>query len=184
MKFVEPITEKSKVREIKNLMIQDGNLKMVLIFLIGCYTGLRISDILSLEYSTLKENISYITEQKTGKERRIKWHHDVKEVFNQIHDGTQTGYIFTSNSNRNKGKVWSSVYTGKAIKDYCELAGLHGRYNNHTLRKTFAYTLYQDNNHDLVLVQQALNHSKVETTRRYLGTYATETQKAIRNLDF
>ena len=184
MKFVEPIIDTSKVNVIKDLMMEDGKKELALLFYFGCYHGLRIGDILKLTFEDLRNEEFRVIEQKTGKERIIFMPEKVKMLFSEIDSPEKSGLIFVSKSNRNRGAAWSTVYTGNEIKDYCELAGLHGRYNNHTLRKTFAYTLYQNSNHDLVLVQQALNHSKVETTRRYLGTYATETQKAIRNLDF
>ena len=180
MKFVEPIREMEKVVEVMETMLKDGKERLALLFWTGVYTGLRISDILSLTFEDFRKDVIYITEQKTGKEKKIVWNKDVKELFNQIDDRGKTGLIFKSNSNRVKAKnqAWSTVYTGKEIKFYCEAVGLKGRYNNHSLRKTYAYTQYKISNYDIYLVQRLLNHSKVETTYRYLGVYKEEAEKA------
>lgn len=184
MKTVDPIIDKKDVRTIKDMMMADGKTRIALLFYAGVFTGLRISDLIRLKYEDFRKSVVFVTEKKTGKERRIKWQPQLKELFNEIDDGKKTGCVFTSDSNRAKGNLWSYVYTGNVIKAYCELAGLEGRFNNHTLRKTFAYMLYINSGKDLVLVQKALNHSSVVTTRRYLGNYAIETFQAIDSLAF
>jgi integrase len=71
MKRVQPIREKSKIEEIKKIL-RDQNIRNYLMFCIGIYTGLRISDILQLKVKDVK-NQEYLrlTEKKTGKENKI-----------------------------------------------------------------------------------------------------------------
>jgi len=94
MKFVEPIREMEKVVEVMETMLKDGKERLALLFWTGVYTGLRISDILSLTFEDFRKDVIYITEQKTGKEKKIVWNKDVKELFNQIDDREKTGLIF------------------------------------------------------------------------------------------
>lgn len=54
-------------------LAKDGNYKMSLLVAIGCFTGLRISDILSLRWKQILGVSEFtITEKKTGKRRTIR----------------------------------------------------------------------------------------------------------------
>ena len=39
----------------------------------------------------------------------------------------------------------------------------------HSMRKTYAYTIYINNNYDLLTVKEMLGHSCIEETKVYLG---------------
>lgn len=54
-------------------LAKDGNYKMSLLVAIGCFTGLRISDILSLRWKQILYVSEFtIIEKKTGKRRTIR----------------------------------------------------------------------------------------------------------------
>ena len=62
-----------------------------------------------------------------------------------------------------------------------ETAGLNGKLATHSLRKSFAQTVYEESG-DIYLVKELLGHRDVFTTQKYLGvSYATarETVEAI-----
>ncbi|WOO37415.1 tyrosine-type recombinase/integrase [Anaerocolumna sp. AGMB13020] len=71
MNTVEPIREKAVVKDIHDYL-KSRNARDVLMFAMGVYTGLRISDILNLRVRDvrMKEFIS-IREKKTHKEKLI-----------------------------------------------------------------------------------------------------------------
>ena len=54
-------------------LAKDGNYKMSLLIALGCFTGLRISDILALRWKQIL-NVSEFTiiEKKTGKQRTLR----------------------------------------------------------------------------------------------------------------
>ena len=52
---------------------KDGNYKMSLLIALGCFTGLRISDILALRWNQILNTDEFsIIEKKTGKKRMLR----------------------------------------------------------------------------------------------------------------
>ncbi len=64
---------------------KDENYKFCLLVSIGVFTGLRISDLLTLTYSDLLNNETFtLREIKTKKQRSIKVNKDLKEIVSRI----------------------------------------------------------------------------------------------------
>ena len=64
---------------------KDENYKFSLLISIGVFTGLRISDLLTLKYSDLLNGETFsIKEKKTNKVRSIKINKDLKEIVDRI----------------------------------------------------------------------------------------------------
>ena len=71
-------------------LVKDGNYKMSLLIAIGCFTGLRISDILSLRWKQILNVLEFtITEKKTGKRRTIRLNPElqrhISDCYEHIH---------------------------------------------------------------------------------------------------
>ena len=49
MNFVEPIRDRKKIAQIKNLLRGEGRFRDLLLFVVGIYTALRILDLLELQ---------------------------------------------------------------------------------------------------------------------------------------
>ena len=58
MKFVEPIRDKRKIKQVKSILKKTG-FRNYLMFLLGINSGLRISDILKLKVKDVK-NVDFI----------------------------------------------------------------------------------------------------------------------------
>ena len=56
----------------------------------------------------------------------------------------------------------------RVFKNISDAAGLKGAISTHSLRKTFAWTIYRSTK-DILLVRDLLGHSSVRTTQAYLG---------------
>ena len=71
MKTVQPIRDKKKI-DIMKTLLREKDEKYYILFRIGINVGLRVSDILSLKVSDVRER-SHVTiiEKKTGKTRRF-----------------------------------------------------------------------------------------------------------------
>lgn len=68
----------------------------------------------------------------------------------------------------------------KHLKLVCEYLGLEG-IGTHSFRKRFATNVYLDNNYNIELVRQLLQHSSVNTTQRYIGIGSQVLEEAIQN---
>jgi len=68
MKYVQPIRDLKKIEELK-VIFHKQNYRNFFLFLFGINTGLRISDILKMKVSDVRDRTHItIQEQKTGKE--------------------------------------------------------------------------------------------------------------------
>ena len=165
MEFVEPIRNAKKVKEIGEYIRNKNGEKYDWLYSIGIYSGLRISDILTLKVKDVKQKRSIkIREKKTGKERYFPINPELKLLINKYcinkHDNE---YLF---HNRN-GNPISRQYAYRIIHE----AGLKNGIDHlgtHTLRKTFGYHFYTQKK-DIVLLQKILNHKDPSITLRYIG---------------
>jgi integrase len=177
MNFVEPIRDPAMVEDIANYL-KKTNERNYIMFLCGIYTGLRISDILKLKVSDVKNrnNIS-IREKKTQKQRIFEINPLLKrELATYVYDKEPDEYLIQSRQNYNKPLTRSMAYKilqGVAEQFNLECIGCH------TLRKTFGYHFYRQYK-DVVTLQRILNHSHPGITLRYIGIEQESINKAIK----
>ena len=133
-------------------------------------SGLRVSELLSLERAQVNLNKGVITVfGKGAKERRVPVadyaieyiKEYIKDVRSKV-DINHSKYLFLSK----KGEPLSRVYFFKQVKKYSELAGIKTNVSPHTLRHSFATHLL---NHgaQLRIVQSMLGHTNIATTQIY-----------------
>ena len=86
-------------------------------------------------------------------------------------------YLFQSYRNINEAMRRDQAY--KIINRAGRSCGLSGKIGTHSLRKTFALTMYKALNNDLIQTQRALGHVKVDSTAHYLEASQEIVNKAI-----
>lgn len=137
--------------------------------------GLRISDILKLKLSDIvKDGERYrldITEQKTGKKRTFTVPMAIYlYIANYCHENQiapdQTIFPITERA------------VQKQLKLVCDYLGYEG-ISTHSFRKWYATEIYNNADHDIVLVQQLLQHSSTSVTQRYIGIEPERVENAI-----
>lgn len=79
MNFVQPIRDPETIQDIKDYL-KDKNPRDYIMFLIGIYTGLRISDILRLRVKDVSGSHISIREKKTNKQKRIYMAPELKKA--------------------------------------------------------------------------------------------------------
>ena len=156
-------------------LAKDGNYKMSLLIALGCFTGLRISDILALTWEQILNTEEFtITEKKTGKKRVLRLNPQlqkhIQECHEHIHPLKDTSYILVSQ----KGTVFTIQRINVILKEIKKKYRLKVKnFSCHSLRKTFGRQVYNMNseNSELALVKlmELFNHSSVAITKRYLG---------------
>lgn len=167
MNTVDPIRDIEQIRKMKDYLLT-RNYRDYLLFILGINTGLRISDLLNLKVSDVKDKYHIIIkEQKTGKEKKFMLSDQMRlEIERYIEHKGAGEYLFNSKRNRSASIDRTMAY--KILNEAAEATGLETKIGTHTLRKTFGFHLYQQKK-DVALLQYLFNHSSPSVTLRYIG---------------
>ena len=156
-------------------LAKDGNYKMSLLIALGCFTGLRISDILSLRWNQVLDTDEFtIIEHKTKKKRTIRVNLQLKKHIRDCYEHIQPVGINAPILISQKGTVFSIQRINEVLKEIKRKYRLQiGNFSCHSLRKTFGRQVYNMNSDSselaLVKLMELFNHSSVSITKRYLG---------------
>jgi integrase len=153
-----------------------GEYKFCLLISTGVFTGLRISDLLTLKYKDLiNKDILTITEKKTKKVRSIKLNPDlsalVQRIYKKLNLSNPNPYIFL---NRFGNKPIDKSYVNVKLKEIFSnnRIKIDGNISSHIFRKTLGRRVMELNNfsnESLVLLMELFGHSSMSITKRYLG---------------
>ena len=137
--------------------------------------GLRISDILNLKLTDIvRDRGRYrldIIEQKTQKGRYFTVPREVVSFLNDyaLENNIQPTELLFPISKRAVQKHLHLV---------CDYLG-YENISTHSFRKFFATNIYQENNYNIVLVMELLQHSSPAITQRYIGLSRQEVEYAL-----
>jgi len=167
LKCVEPIRNKQQIDKMKDFLTKH-NLRDCLLFVLGINSGLRISDLLLLKISDVKdkERIS-LREKKTGKTKDFPIADTCKKVINEyLSDGDKKDdWLFKSKRGQ---KPITRIQAYRIINQAARAVGITDAIGTHTLRKTFGYWAYKQGA-DVTRIQKLLNHSAPSVTLAYIG---------------
>ncbi len=171
-------------------LAKDGNYKMSLLIAIGCFTGLRISDILALRWNQILSVDEFtVIEKKTGKQRTLRLNPQlrkhIQECYEQIKPIGVKAPILVSQ----KGTIYTVQAINRILKEVKKKYRLKVKnFSCHSLRKTFGRQVYNMNseNSELALIKlmELFNHSNVAITKRYLGLRQEEILETYDVLSF
>lgn len=166
MNYVQPIKSKAKIDEIESIL-EAWHRKYRIMFLMGIYSGLRISDILPLKVKDVygKDHID-IREKKTRKAKRFRINRNLAEALSRYCIGRpEDSYLIPSGGRAHKSLGSRRAYD--VIKEAGEKAGMESL-GTHSMRKTFGFHYYQQTG-DIVTLQKIFNHATTQITLRYIG---------------
>jgi integrase/recombinase XerD len=133
------------------------------------YTGMRVSEALGMRLKDMVKDGEYYVFQIRGKGNKprtamIKCEHIVHDLEEWMgYRSSESMLLFQSRT----GKPLTQAYVSYIMDKILLHAGIRKEKNGaHMLRHTFATLLYQKN-HDLILVQEALGHADLNTSRIY-----------------
>lgn len=180
--MIEPIKDKEVVREIIQYLKND-NERNAIMFGLGVFCGLRISDILNLRVKDVRKKWNLkIKQQKTSKPLDIVLNRELKKIIDDYtEDMKDTDYLIKSRTGSNRAISRTQAY--RIMKQIEKELGLN-KMGCHTTRKTFAYRLYMDNKKDIGLVQKALGHQSSATTLTYIGVDKERVNDAISKIRY
>lgn len=181
MKFVQPIRNKEKISEME-AVLKDKELKYWVMFNIGIFAGLRISDILPLKVKHVR-GMNHITliEEKTEKEKRFEVNPVLKKVLREYCAGKDDEeYLIRSRQGGNKPITRDMAY--KVLRQAAKQVGLDG-IGTHSMRKTLGFHLFKKCR-DIEIIRKMYSHSSGAVTRRYIGIEQDTIDEAIRGIRY
>lgn len=147
------------------------------------YTGIRVSEALNIKIKDISNDENHFIIQVKGKGNKprivmiLKTHIEIllnNWITQKSNLGLKSEYIFCNF----KDKILTQAYVSRCIEQILSYAGIRKEKNGaHMLRHSFATLLYQKSL-DLVLVQEALGHSNISTSRIYTHFDTTRLKKA------
>ena len=139
--------------------------------------GVRISDILKLRFcDIIKDGNRFrldISEQKTDKARTFTVPAEIREFIDQYRINNRI-------SKQQRLFDLSERQIQKHLKAACDYLGLVG-ISTHSFRKYFATQIYINNDYNIELVRQLLQHSSAAVTQRYIGIQQKQIETALQN---
>jgi len=173
----EPIRDPRKIEEMEDYYIAKKQFRNYVLFVLGTYTALRISDLLSLQWKHIynfnkKTFFSHldITERKTEKTKKIALHEDViialKFYLSILPNCTGETWLFPS-----RKKARPSISRQQAYRIIYEAAReveIQGNISPHSMRKTLGYHAWKAGV-SLTLISTLYNHASEKQTMVYCG---------------
>lgn len=167
----------------KLLSVVDGKYKerdyAILTLFLNC--GMRLSELVSIDYNDIKSDNSLTIIGKGNKERKVYLNKACIDAVNaymkvRAHDGVKDKALFlSSRSQRISVKTVQHI-----VYSYLDKAGLGDRgLSVHKLRHTAATLMYQHGNVDVLLLKEILGHENLGTTEIYTHVSDDAAKKAI-----
>ncbi|ARD47585.1 tyrosine-type recombinase/integrase [Sporosarcina sp. P33] len=184
MNSVEPIREDEDVVAMANYL-KERNERDYVMFLVGIYTGLRISDILPLRAADVEKTHLVLFEKKTSKMKRIILHPQLKKVLRDYTMNMKRTQLLFPSRKTGRGKKQKPISRKRAyeiLKSASEDLGFEIRIGTHTMRKTFGFRYYQQHK-DVAELQEIYNHGSQTETLRYIGVMSERIEQKIYDMD-
>ena len=157
-----------------------ANKDMAMALIVEANMGLRIGDILKLKPSDIiQDGERYrlnIREEKSKKERfftvpLVAYQHLKIYCLENNIQADEKIFKFTARGVQNK------------LKLVCDYLG-YENISTHSFRKFFATQIYIDNNYNVALVQQLLQHSTPAVTQKYIGIQPQQIEDALKKHNY
>lgn len=171
-------------------LAENGKFRMSLYISLGCFFGLRVSDILSLKWVDILDKREFaIHEKKTGKLRNVRINTQLQKHIRKCYEHLQKPVLETPVIANKLGEAVSIRYLNEELKKLKYRYRLNIKnFSTHSLRKTFGRQVVtmSKGSEELALIKlcELFNHTSVAVTRRYLGLRAEELAKTYESLTF
>lgn len=186
----------NEYQSIMDYFDSTGKLRAKALFAIQRWAGYRISEVLSLKVEDVfhvKPNSIEVVDRihvdpkhmKGGKKpRRMPVHNRLEEVLQQYISelSAQEGFcpqwqLFKSRKGENK--AISYVQAWRILKKAYSELGIRENVATHSLRKTFAKSVYENTGRDIVATMNIMDHTSPQTTLAYLSVNQQKLEQAV-----
>ena len=166
------------LKNTKHLFLKD-------IFTVAFYSGLRLSELLNMDWSWIdfKQNFIIVKNSngfytKNKVERVVPMHRKVKRVLNKLNRlNSKIGLIFY----RTPGVKLNNNFVSKQFKKAVRQSDLNEKIHFHSLRHSFASNLVQ-RGINLYVVKELLGHEEIKTTQVYSHLQSENLMRAVDSL--
>jgi integrase len=179
---IPEIFTKEELRSLfENLDQRDnGGFPMATAFRLLAYTGLRLGELMRLEWSNvdLDNGVIKVVQTKSRKVRSIPIHTELLKSLRELPTASNR-YLFDSGENT---PLYTETWYWKALNASCKACGIKPR-PVHSFRHTFAANLIMKGV-DIVTVRDLLGHSDIKTTMIYAHFSPGHRKEAIDKLEY
>lgn len=199
MEFVHPIRDSEQVHEIERRLEErkdtEKGWRQYMLFELGIYTGLRISDLSRLKVDDVRgREVLTMREQKTGKSTSLPLSRKIQRIIrNELKSLPGDRYIFLSPHKTKPTRKHPEIRVGNQrpidrktaynyVNDISKEIGISFKIGCHTLRKTFGYHFYKASG-KIGLLTIWFNHSSEQVTKRYIGIDLDELSGYVKNFE-
>ena len=161
---------KEEYKRLVETADSSGKERLALLMEVICATGIRVSELISMDLNDLNLPAGFIRCRSKGKERIIPLYRTAVKALQDyvrsirpqlIADGGEEAlFVNMSGERMSRQGFW------KIIKHYQETAGIEKDITPHTLRHSFAAHLLE-NGADLRSIQEMLGHADISSTQIY-----------------
>jgi integrase/recombinase XerD len=167
---------------IEKMLLATQNLKHKTMLMLAYSTGMRLSEIISIENTDINSARMVITIRR-GKGKKDRQTVLSQKMLEQLRNYyvvyKPKKYLFEGA----EGGQYGYRTVQEVFRQAKERAGVKLRGGIHTLRHSFA-THLMENGTDIRIIQELLGHSKLETTMRYTHVSSAQIQKVTSPLEY
>jgi integrase len=169
-------------KEVKMMLDSFTSQRNKCLFLLGCKTGFRISELLSI---TVQDVVQYgkIKDSVTVKRASMKGKHNSRTVV--LHDKAKAALeamgVITMQPQDSLFPI-KRAQAHRIIKKAVADARIEGKVSSHSMRKTLAKNVFEALGRDLINTQRALGHKSINSTVSYLSFDQGAIDNAIKGI--
>lgn len=196
IKSADPIREEEDINRVVSDCLSAGLWRDAMLFVLGCNTAFRISDLLCYRVSDIigingEVRLSFIPkEQKNGHFRKVYYNEAIMEMMNlyikKDPSLRSSSFLFYNHSRNarlckmdNETEVYEAMTrqsAGRLIKNTMQRMMIDGHYSTHSLRQTFTYhfqkMMFGDSEKmgiplTIQALQMMLGHTRMTSTVHY-----------------
>lgn len=186
MQYVQPIRDKEQLIDLEQYIKTNCDYKYYVMFMLGLYSALRISDILMLRVRNIRENgkivdVVKIKEKKTGKVHMFPIKKELGKILaDYCKDKEDYEYLVPNDKTKRpitRQQAW------RVLNDCAKSVGIRDNIGTHSMRKTYGYHFYKQQK-DIAYLQKIFGHSTPEITLRYIGVDEDTILDKMRKFDY
>lgn len=164
---MQPIRNRAKISEMKHWLLYNKGVKYSFLFDLGINSGLRVSDLLKLKVSDVRnKKVLYLIMEKTEKELAVHLNPYIQsEIVRYIEFKEDKEYLFSSREGVNRPLTRQMI--SQTFKEAAGALGLE-KVNTHTMRKSFGYWYYKEKR-DVYFLMKLFGHNTQAQTLQYIG---------------